>query len=146
MVEDDAHATYEALAAELNPLGLAYLHIYEGPDRDLTLRLRQVWRGALMLNPSTPNGITGLEHLHLIEDGTAWSGRRIPERGTQPRGGQGQRGRIVELGSLVSGSAKKLEAAAGPRPDESVVQGLALGRRHDVVPVAVSDQERRRAG
>jgi N-ethylmaleimide reductase len=71
MIEDDAHATYEALATELNPLGLAYLHVFEGPHRDLTLRLRQVWRGALMLNPSTPNGITGLEHLHLIEDGTA---------------------------------------------------------------------------
>jgi N-ethylmaleimide reductase len=71
IVEDDAHATYEALVTELNPLGLAYLHVFEGPHRDLTLRLRQVWRGPLLLNPSTPNAITGLEHLHLIEDGTA---------------------------------------------------------------------------
>ena len=71
IVEDDAHDTYEALATELNPLGLAYLHIFEGPYRDLTLRLRHLWHGALMLNPSTPNAMTGLEHLHLIEDGTA---------------------------------------------------------------------------
>jgi N-ethylmaleimide reductase len=71
MVEDDAHDTYEALATELNRLGLAYLHIFEGPYRDLTLRLRGLWRGALMLNPSTPDAMTSLEHLHLIEDGTA---------------------------------------------------------------------------
>ncbi|MGH3164598.1 MAG: alkene reductase [Trebonia sp.] len=71
ITEDDAHDTYEALAAGLNPLGLAYLHIFEGPYRDLTLRLRKLWRGALMLNPATPDGSTSLEHLHLIEDGTA---------------------------------------------------------------------------
>ncbi|GAA0383855.1 alkene reductase [Microbispora corallina] len=71
MVEDDAHDTYEALVTGLNPLGLAYLHIFEGPYRDLTLRLRRRWRGALMLNPSTPSATTGPEHLNLIEDGTA---------------------------------------------------------------------------
>ncbi|GGL10129.1 alkene reductase [Sphaerisporangium melleum] len=71
IAEHNAHDTYEALITELDPLGLAYLHIFEGPHRDLTLRLRRMWHGALMLNPYTPEGITGPEHLRLIEDGTA---------------------------------------------------------------------------
>jgi N-ethylmaleimide reductase len=40
--------------AALEPIGLAYLHVAEGPDRDLTLRLRKRFTGTLILNPHTP--------------------------------------------------------------------------------------------
>lgn len=69
--EDDPYELYPALIQALNPIGLAYLHIMEGPYRDLTLQLRKEFEGALILNPSTPEGFTSEEHLKLIEDGTA---------------------------------------------------------------------------
>ena len=53
------------------PLGLAYLHLVESPDRDLTARLRKEWPGTLILNPHTGAEPTGPEALGLIEDGIA---------------------------------------------------------------------------
>jgi N-ethylmaleimide reductase len=70
-VEDGHRETYRALVPELDRLGLAYLHVGEGPDRELTLELRKQWSSTFILNPSTPGGTTGPEHLGLIEDGTA---------------------------------------------------------------------------
>ncbi|MGC0332820.1 N-ethylmaleimide reductase [Streptomyces sp. SAI-170] len=71
MSEPDAEATYTALVAELEPLGLAYLHILESPGlRDLTLALRKRFSGTVVLNPAT-DGPTGPDALTLIEDGTA---------------------------------------------------------------------------
>ncbi|MEV5570908.1 alkene reductase [Spirillospora sp. NPDC052269] len=49
--ESDPVPQYEALLRELNPLGLAYLHVMELGDRALTLRLRDAWDGTLLLNP-----------------------------------------------------------------------------------------------
>ncbi|MFC5184077.1 alkene reductase [Actinomadura harenae] len=49
--ESDPDAQYTALARELNPLGLAYLHIMEMGDRALTRRVRDAWDGTLLLNP-----------------------------------------------------------------------------------------------
>ncbi|MFC4912897.1 alkene reductase [Actinomadura gamaensis] len=49
--ESDPVAQYEALLRELNPLGLAYLHVMELGDRALTRRLREFWDGTLLLNP-----------------------------------------------------------------------------------------------
>jgi hypothetical protein len=46
----------------------------------------------------------------------------------------------------VPGAAKKLEPAVNVGPDQSCVQGLPLGRRNNVVPVPVRDQERGSAG
>ncbi|GAA2666525.1 alkene reductase [Actinoplanes palleronii] len=69
IVEDDHRATYRALVDELNPLGLAYLHIGEGPDTEFTAELRARWTGTLILNPYTPEAFTGPEALKLIEAG-----------------------------------------------------------------------------
>lgn len=69
--EDDPHETYAALVEGLCPIGPAYLHIFEGPYRDITLTVRKEFDGALILNPSTPDSFTNREELNLIEDGTA---------------------------------------------------------------------------
>lgn len=71
IAEDGHRETYRALIAALEPLGLAYLHIAEAEDRELTLELRKTWSGTLILNPGTPGRCTGPQDLHLIEDGTA---------------------------------------------------------------------------
>ncbi|TDQ53136.1 alkene reductase [Actinorugispora endophytica] len=71
IVEDDPEATHTALVDALDPLGLAYLHIGELADRDLTLRLRKQWSGTLILNPATPGAVTGPDALELVEDGVA---------------------------------------------------------------------------
>ncbi|MEV4357438.1 alkene reductase [Nonomuraea sp. NPDC049625] len=71
IAEDDVEETYGALMARLVPLDLAYLHLVEGADRDLTRRLRKDWPGALILNPFTHPAPTGPDALDLVEDGTA---------------------------------------------------------------------------
>jgi N-ethylmaleimide reductase len=71
ITEPDTDELYSALIAGLAPLGLAYLHLLENADRDLTRRLRAQWRGTLILNPFTHPEPTGPEALSLIEDGTA---------------------------------------------------------------------------
>jgi N-ethylmaleimide reductase len=71
IVEDGHRDTYLALLDALNPLGLAYLHVAEGPDTELTDLLRARWNGTLILNPFTPGGYTGPEALKLVETGTA---------------------------------------------------------------------------
>jgi N-ethylmaleimide reductase len=71
ITEEAYHDTYRALVEALTPAGLAYLHIAEGRDRDLTLDLRQRWAGVLILNPFTPGGFTNEEHLALLGDRTA---------------------------------------------------------------------------
>ena len=70
MSEPDPHATYLALAEALRPLGMAYLHMVETGERDLTRKLRAEFGGLFMLNPRTAPGHTGPEHLVLVEDGT----------------------------------------------------------------------------
>ncbi|WP_171168094.1 alkene reductase [Streptomyces sp. I05A-00742] len=71
IAEDGLEETYGALLERLAPLGLAYLHLMEGPDRDLTLRLRKNWPGTFILNPFTHPEFTGPDSLALVEDGTA---------------------------------------------------------------------------
>jgi N-ethylmaleimide reductase len=71
IIEDDHRPTYLALLDELNPLGLAYLHVAEGPDTEFTAGLRARWTGAFLLNPYTPGAFTGPEALKLIETGAA---------------------------------------------------------------------------
>ncbi|MEY9776526.1 alkene reductase [Arthrobacter sp. MW3 TE3886] len=71
-IQDDADlaATYTALVGKLAPLGLAYLHIMESADRELTNTLRAAWPGTLVLNPNTAPDPTGPDALALVEDGT----------------------------------------------------------------------------
>ncbi|MET8629550.1 alkene reductase [Kitasatospora sp. NPDC004669] len=71
IAEDNPAEVYEALLERLAGLDLAYLHLLEGPDRDLTARLRRAWPGTFVLNPFTHPAATGPEALKLIEDGTA---------------------------------------------------------------------------
>ncbi len=69
--EADPHETCAELVDGLNPIGLAYLHVFEGPYRDITLMLRKEFTGTLILNPATPGSFTSKENLDVIEDGTA---------------------------------------------------------------------------
>ncbi|WP_030270332.1 alkene reductase [Streptomyces sp. NRRL B-24484] len=71
IAEDDPREVYEALLDGIAGLDLAYLHLLEGPDRDLTARLRKAWQGTFVLNPFTHPAATGPEALALVEDGTA---------------------------------------------------------------------------
>jgi N-ethylmaleimide reductase len=69
--EEGLEETYGSLIEQLAPLDLAYVHVMEAPgQRDLTLRIRKEWPGALILNPATAPELTGPEALDLIEDGT----------------------------------------------------------------------------
>lgn len=70
ITEDGHRDTYRALVEALAPIGLAYLHIMEGADRELTLELRKRFSGTFILNPYTPGGLTHADDLTLIEDGT----------------------------------------------------------------------------
>ncbi|KUN09283.1 1,2-oxophytodienoate reductase [Streptomyces yokosukanensis] len=69
--EDNPREVYPALLNRLVDLDLAYLHLLEGPDRDLTARLRNAWPGTFVLNPFTHPDATGPDALKLIEDGSA---------------------------------------------------------------------------
>jgi N-ethylmaleimide reductase len=71
MAEDNPAETYEALIERIAGLDLAYLHLVEGPDRDLTARLRKAWPGTFVLNPFTYPEVTGPEALQLVKDGAA---------------------------------------------------------------------------
>ncbi|GAA1560065.1 alkene reductase [Actinomadura kijaniata] len=51
MSESDTDELYVALARELAPLGLAYVHIMENVNRDTTRKIRAEWPGTLILNP-----------------------------------------------------------------------------------------------
>jgi N-ethylmaleimide reductase len=71
IAEASIRDTYPALVDAINPLGLAYLHIAEGPYRELTLELRSRFRGPLILSPFVGERHVGPAELSLIEDGTA---------------------------------------------------------------------------
>ncbi|MFI6447985.1 alkene reductase [Kitasatospora sp. NPDC050543] len=71
IAEDNPAEVYEALLERIAGLDLAYLHLLEGPDRDLTNRLRKAWPGTFVLNPFTHPEVTGPEALELIQDGAA---------------------------------------------------------------------------
>lgn len=67
----DVESTYTTLVTRLSELNLAYLHMIEGADRELTTRLRKTWPSAFILNPFTHPQPTGPDALTLIQDGTA---------------------------------------------------------------------------
>jgi N-ethylmaleimide reductase len=71
IAEETHDELYPALIDAIDPFGQAYLHIAEQGERALTLELRERFSGTLILNPLTPDGSTGPEHLALVEDGTA---------------------------------------------------------------------------
>ncbi|WP_020123888.1 alkene reductase [Streptomyces canus] len=58
VVEKDAAELNIALLEELARLDLAYVHLEATTDEDVLLRLRRTWPGALIVNPTVPNGPT----------------------------------------------------------------------------------------
>ena len=71
--ENDTRALYTLLVHRLARMQLAYLHVREMGDRELTLHLRTVWPGLLILNPrhtAEQPSITSAV-ARVIEDGTA---------------------------------------------------------------------------
>ena len=71
ITEDDYTETYPLLLAQLDRLGLAYLHVLESTDPSFTAQMRSAWSGPMILNPATPGARTSREHLRLVEDGAA---------------------------------------------------------------------------
>lgn len=71
VVEEGHRETYTALVDALAPLGLAYLHLLETKDPELTPLLRARWGGVFLLNPATPGAFTSATQLSLVEDGSA---------------------------------------------------------------------------
>lgn len=69
--EPDPRPAYEALVQRIAALDLAYLHIMEAGDRELTHTMRQQFPATFILNPHTGTRPTGPEELTLIHDGTA---------------------------------------------------------------------------
>jgi len=64
ITETETEQTYAALLEGLNPLGLLYLHILEGPDTDFHELLRKQWGGPLILN----TGFTGPSDLVTAQE------------------------------------------------------------------------------
>jgi N-ethylmaleimide reductase len=50
ITEHDTHDVYPALLDTVDPLGLAYLHVIQGPDEELLQRMRRQWSTALIVN------------------------------------------------------------------------------------------------
>ncbi|GAA0443480.1 alkene reductase [Streptomyces stramineus] len=71
VTENSVAEVYTALLGRLASLGLAYVHMVEGPGRDLTRHLRQVWPGTFVLNPFTHPDATGPKDLALVDEGLA---------------------------------------------------------------------------
>ena len=69
--EDDYTTLYPLLVAELDRLGLAYLHLIDAGDPGLTPRIREAWSGVLILNASAPDIATHPDRLSLVDDQTA---------------------------------------------------------------------------
>ncbi|MEV0096301.1 alkene reductase [Streptomyces sp. NPDC050738] len=66
---EDAETLYPALVKEIEPLGLAYLHVLENAEiRDLTLALRKQFSGTFVLNVL---GATGPDDHKVVDDGIA---------------------------------------------------------------------------
>lgn len=69
--EPEPRPVYEALVREIAGQNLAYLHVMEAGDRELTQSLREEFGAPFILNPHTGERPTGPEELALIEDGVA---------------------------------------------------------------------------
>jgi N-ethylmaleimide reductase len=64
ITETQTEQTYAALLDGLNPLGLLYLHILEGPETGFREQLRKQWDGAVIVN----TGFTGPSDLATAQE------------------------------------------------------------------------------
>ncbi|GGU47677.1 alkene reductase [Streptomyces albospinus] len=71
IAEDNVGEVYPALLERLAPMGLAYLHLLEGPDRQLTRQLRKAWPAAFVLNPFSHPQYTAPDAVALVDEGLA---------------------------------------------------------------------------
>ncbi|WP_119726696.1 alkene reductase [Thermomonospora amylolytica] len=74
ITESDTTDLYVALARALAPLGLAYVHVMETGDREITRRLRREWPGTLVVAPHpTPDTEVGTPELGVeaLREGVA---------------------------------------------------------------------------
>ncbi|WP_030175372.1 alkene reductase [Spirillospora albida] len=74
MTETDSADLYVALTRALAPLGLAYVHVMESANRDITALIRSEWPGTLILNPHpTPESFPSNpeEGAEALRDGVA---------------------------------------------------------------------------
>ena len=69
--EADYETTYPLLLAELDELGLAYLHLVESGDPAFTPVVRAAWSGTLILNAAGADPLDHPERLALVEGGVA---------------------------------------------------------------------------
>ncbi len=69
MMEEDQEAVYGCLVGQLDEFDIAYLHVAEVANRELTVRLRKQWAGGFIVNPSTEPDIG--KRLQLVEEGIA---------------------------------------------------------------------------
>ncbi|MEU1279788.1 alkene reductase [Streptomyces sp. NPDC005805] len=56
VAERDVPELYGALLAELDRIGLAYVHLEATSDDEVLLGLRRAWQGTLIMNPALPMG------------------------------------------------------------------------------------------
>lgn len=69
IVESELADLYLALVEALAPIGMAYLHVNEGPElRGLTEQIRGAWPSTLILKPWTTPRRTDASDLHLLDD------------------------------------------------------------------------------
>jgi N-ethylmaleimide reductase len=71
MREGDDGATYRALAEQLAPLGLAYLHLLAQPEHPLTAELREAVGAPLLLNTGFAKHTERDEAISFVADGHA---------------------------------------------------------------------------
>ncbi|WP_104522950.1 alkene reductase [Blastococcus atacamensis] len=67
IVEHETEETYAAVVAGLQPLGLAYLHVVEGPPT-VTEKIRSNWSRALIVNPAFSLETTAENLQALLDD------------------------------------------------------------------------------
>ena len=70
ILETDTEDTYAAVVAGLEPLGLAYLHVVEGPPT-VTEKIRSNWSQPLIVNPAFTLETTTENLQALVDDGRA---------------------------------------------------------------------------
>ncbi|HEU0101219.1 MAG TPA: alkene reductase [Mycobacteriales bacterium] len=71
IVETEVEQTYAALLEGLEPLGLLYLHVLEGPDTTYGEQLRKSWAGAYVFNSGFSVDSTLETAQELVDTGAA---------------------------------------------------------------------------
>lgn len=80
IVESELEDLYLSLVEALAPLGMAYLHVNEGPElRGLTEQIRAAWPGTLILKPWTTPRPTDATDLPLLDEVVPSAGKPVAD-------------------------------------------------------------------